>query len=72
MFAGDPEADTGSNTVTPSTFMKRFRAHMRDLGITTDSQRIDALVGYLMEDSPAEKWYTDLKADPAGPKTWAA
>ncbi|KAJ6481031.1 hypothetical protein C8R45DRAFT_831845 [Mycena sanguinolenta] len=62
MFSGDPETATNPNAITPSTFIKKFRAHMRDLTNMGDKERIDALLDYLVEDSPAEKWYKDLKA----------
>ncbi|KAJ6571986.1 hypothetical protein B0H19DRAFT_908998, partial [Mycena capillaripes] len=58
--------------VTPSTFIKKFRAHMRDLAVVGNDERIDALLDYLVEDSPAEKWYKALQADANPPTTWAA
>ncbi|KAJ7439823.1 hypothetical protein FB451DRAFT_1415470 [Mycena latifolia] len=72
MFSGDPEKSADPNSVTPSTFIKKFCAHMRNLTGQTDADRINALVDYLEEDSPAEKWYKDLKArqTPPAPTTW--
>jgi Asp-tRNA(Asn)/Glu-tRNA(Gln) amidotransferase C subunit len=72
MFSGDPETAADPNAVTPSTFIKKFRSHMRDLAVASDTDRIDALLNYLVEDSPAEKWYKDLKASVNAPATWAA
>ncbi|KAJ7112700.1 hypothetical protein C8R44DRAFT_631597 [Mycena epipterygia] len=61
-----------TKTVTPSTFIKKFRAHMRDLTVTADAARIDALQDYLEENSPVEKWYKDLQASANPATTWAA
>ncbi|KAJ6592385.1 hypothetical protein B0H19DRAFT_920006, partial [Mycena capillaripes] len=70
MFAGDPDTNAEPSTVTPSTFIEKFRAHMRDLAVTGNDERIDVLLDYLVEDSPAEKWYKALKADANTPTTW--
>ncbi|KAJ7121983.1 hypothetical protein C8R43DRAFT_899976 [Mycena crocata] len=75
MFTGEP-ITAGSTSVTPATFIKKFRAHMRDLLIPInavgDAARIDALKDYLVEDSPAETWYKDLQAGAGALTTWAA
>ncbi|KAJ7115625.1 hypothetical protein C8R43DRAFT_902586 [Mycena crocata] len=75
MFTGEP-VTAGSTSVTPATFIKKFRAHMRDLLIPInavgDAARIDALKDYLVEDSPAETWYKDLQAGAGALTTWAA
>ncbi|KAJ7480436.1 hypothetical protein B0H11DRAFT_1724766 [Mycena galericulata] len=70
MFSGDPDVEE----VTPSTFIKKFRSHTRDLGGTaaTDPERISAFLDYLVEDSAAEKWYKDLQASANPATTWAA
>ncbi|KAJ7304811.1 hypothetical protein DFH08DRAFT_647627, partial [Mycena albidolilacea] len=72
MFSGDPETAVDLNAVTPSTFIKKFRSHMHDLAAMSDADHIDVLLDYLVEDSPAEKWYKDLKASTKVPATWAA
>lgn len=74
MFSGEPNTgnDPVSGAVTPSTFIKKFRAHMRDLGLSGDADRISAFVDYLEEDSPAEKWYKDLQNGQTPATTWAA
>lgn len=69
MFSGDAEAE--ANAVSSTTFLKRFRAHMRDLGVTGDAERISALQDYLADNSPAEHWYSDLQRSAKAAKTWA-
>ncbi|KAJ7355177.1 hypothetical protein DFH08DRAFT_803224 [Mycena albidolilacea] len=56
MFSGDPETAADPNAVNPSTFIKKFRSHIRDLAVASDADRIDALLDYL-----DLKWYKDLK-----------
>ncbi|KAJ7255441.1 hypothetical protein B0H12DRAFT_1287911 [Mycena haematopus] len=73
MFSGEP-ATAESQGVTPNTFIKKFRAHMRDLGggtALTDAQKIDAFPDYLVEDSPAEKWFVALQGGATPVTTWA-
>jgi hypothetical protein len=45
---------------------------MRDLAVVSNVDCIDVLLDYLVEDSPTEKWYKDLKASANAPATWAA
>ncbi|KAJ7233367.1 hypothetical protein C8J57DRAFT_1250022 [Mycena rebaudengoi] len=74
MFSGEP-ASAGSEAVTPSTFIKWFRAHMRDLGginAQTNAEKIDAFLDYLVEDSPAEKWFKAHQAGATAATTWQA
>ncbi|KAJ7276698.1 hypothetical protein C8J57DRAFT_1061515 [Mycena rebaudengoi] len=74
MFSGEP-ASAGSEAVTPSTFIKRFRAHMRDLGgvtAQTNAEKIEAFLDYLVEDSPAEKWFKTHQAGATAATTWQA
>ncbi|KAJ7362698.1 hypothetical protein DFH08DRAFT_1025075, partial [Mycena albidolilacea] len=62
-FSGEP-VGAESTEVTPGTFIKKFRAHMRDLG-QTDAQKVDAFPDYLVEDSPAERWFMAWKLEAA-------
>ncbi|KAJ7084777.1 hypothetical protein B0H15DRAFT_783563 [Mycena belliarum] len=75
MFAGEP-ASAESTAVTPATFIKKFRAHMRDLGTDNapnpNGSKIDAFPDYLVEDSPAEKWFRDLQTGANAVVTWQA
>ncbi|KAJ7113526.1 hypothetical protein C8R44DRAFT_630793, partial [Mycena epipterygia] len=49
---------------------------MRDLGVDNakdpDVRKIDAFPDYLVEESPAEKWFRDLQASANAVTTWAA
>ncbi|KAJ6518972.1 hypothetical protein C8R45DRAFT_1085032 [Mycena sanguinolenta] len=74
MFSGEL-AGAESADVTPSTFIKKFRAHMRDLrgpAVQADAQKIEAFPDYLVEDSPAESWFVALQAGPSAVTTWQA
>ncbi|KAJ7159801.1 hypothetical protein C8R43DRAFT_1124170 [Mycena crocata] len=75
MFAGAP-FDAEAAVVTPATFVKKFVAHMRDIGMEEnpagDVRKIGAMRNYLVEDSPAERWYDKLKADGTMPAVWDA
>ncbi|KAK7033439.1 hypothetical protein R3P38DRAFT_3186970 [Favolaschia claudopus] len=72
MFSGDPETTNDPNAVSASTFLKKFRSHMRDLAATTDAAKIEAFEDYLVEDSTAEKWFKDLQAGAGAVTTWMA
>ncbi|KAJ6565270.1 hypothetical protein DFH09DRAFT_1035000 [Mycena vulgaris] len=75
MFTGEPVA-VDSKEVTPATFTKKLRAHMRDLGTDNspnpDVRKIDAFPDYLVENSPAEKWFKAQPASTTPFTTWAA
>jgi hypothetical protein len=51
--------------------MKKIRAQMRSDGLTKDSEKIAALEDYLVENSPAEKWYNNTLNGAGAPTTWA-
>ncbi|KAJ6599397.1 hypothetical protein B0H10DRAFT_2231366 [Mycena sp. CBHHK59/15] len=75
MFTGEPVA-VDSKEVTPTTFIKKLRAHMRDLGtdnaVNPDAQKINMFPDYLVENSPAEKWFKARQASATPFMTWAA
>ncbi|KAJ7226035.1 hypothetical protein GGX14DRAFT_556783 [Mycena pura] len=75
MFTGEPVV-ADSTEVTPATFVKKLRAHMRDLGTDNtqnpDARKIDAFLDYLVENSPAEKWFKMQQASATPFITWAA
>lgn len=68
-FGGDPDA---TDKITSKSFLKKVRIQLRADQLTTDADRIAAVVDYLKDNSPAEKWYTDTLAGANPPTTWAA
>ncbi|KAJ6532120.1 hypothetical protein DFH09DRAFT_1408762 [Mycena vulgaris] len=69
LFAGE----LGGSGIGSTAFIKKFRAHMRNLGTVTertDAQKIEAFSDYLM--GPAEKWFDKLQASPTAAATWVA
>ncbi|KAJ7202513.1 hypothetical protein GGX14DRAFT_653525 [Mycena pura] len=75
MFTGEPVV-ADSTAVTPATFVKKLRAHMRDLGTDNtqnpDVRKIDAFPDYLVENSPAERWFKAQQVGATPFTTWAA
>ncbi|KAJ7195625.1 hypothetical protein GGX14DRAFT_674586 [Mycena pura] len=75
MFTGDPVM-ADSKEVTPATFVKKLRVHMRDLGtdntMNPDVRKIDAFPDYLVENSPAKRWFKAHQAGATPFATWAA
>lgn len=55
-FSGAP-----GHPVHPRHFLKEFRIAMRDLGMSSDKEQIEAFEDYLVVDSPAERWYFSLR-----------
>ncbi|KAF5309538.1 hypothetical protein D9619_012316 [Psilocybe cf. subviscida] len=55
-FSGAP-----GHPVHPRHFLKEFRIAMRDLGMTSDKEQIEAFEDYLVVESPAEKWYFSVR-----------
>lgn len=55
-FSGAP-----GHPVHPRHFLKEFRIAMRDLGVSSDKEQIEAFEDYLVVDSPAEKWYFSVR-----------
>ncbi|KAJ6549453.1 hypothetical protein DFH09DRAFT_926135, partial [Mycena vulgaris] len=66
-FGGDPDAP---DEIASKSFLKKVRIQLRADQLPTDAERIGAVVDYLKDNSPAEKWYTDLLAGANPPTTW--
>ncbi|KAJ7312376.1 hypothetical protein DFH08DRAFT_822119 [Mycena albidolilacea] len=57
MFSGNPNATSDSSSCKPlsNLFLKKFRVHMCNLGITDPEDHISAMMDYFKDNSPAEK-----------------
>ncbi|KAJ6577028.1 hypothetical protein DFH09DRAFT_1311040 [Mycena vulgaris] len=66
-FGGDPDAP---DEIASKLFLKKVHIQLRADQLPTDAERIGAVVDYLKDNSPAEKWYTDLLAGANPPTTW--
>lgn len=54
LFSGELDGN-----VQPKDFLKAFRRTMRNLSITSEVERIECFIDYLVSNSPAEEWYID-------------
>ncbi|KAJ6542995.1 hypothetical protein B0H19DRAFT_1172558 [Mycena capillaripes] len=66
-FSGDPD---GGDKMTSKSFLKKVRIQLRADQLQDDKERIAAVVDYLKDNSPAEKWHHDLLANANPPTTW--
>ncbi|KAJ7319058.1 hypothetical protein DFH08DRAFT_819493 [Mycena albidolilacea] len=74
MFSSNPNATSDSSSHEPSSnlFLKKFRVHMHDLGITDPGDYISTMVDYFKDDSPAKKWFHEERTSATPATTWGA